>query len=138
MRFIEISTDALTTMATANVCVEPVLVMYIKNCLCTEHAQQQVDACGLKHQHLSTSETALLDAFGRYRPESMCLTDRQEASISIANISIECVSCSSNMQIVMPKGVPLSHTAMEVEMAQRNQDATVRTYEFGQNARFPH
>jgi hypothetical protein len=42
------------------------------------------------------------------------------------------------MQIVMPKRLHLSHTAMEVEMVKRNQDAKVRTSEVGQINRFPH
>ena len=42
------------------------------------------------------------------------------------------------MRIVMPKRLHLSHTAMEVEMVKRNQDAKVRTSEVGQINRFPH
>ena len=41
------------------------------------------------------------------------------------------------MQIMMPKCVALSHTAMEVEMVQRNQDVKVLTSEVGQINRFP-
>ena len=33
------------------------------------------------------------------------------------------------MRIVMPKRLPLSHTAMEVEIVKRNQDAKARTSE---------
>ena len=70
-----------------------------KNVLWPEHAKKHGEACSLKHQHLSTSDTALLDALGSYRPESMCLADRQEASISMTHISIECVSWQLQMQI---------------------------------------
>ena len=80
---------------TANGLVEVVLDLHIKNYLWPEHVKQEGEACSLKHKPLSTPETALLDAFCSYRPESMCLADRQEASISMTNISIECVSCSS-------------------------------------------
>ena len=80
---------------TANGLVEVALDLHIKNYLWPEHVKQEGEACSLKHQPLSTSETDLLDALGSYRPESMRLADQQESSISIANISIECVSCSS-------------------------------------------
>ena len=55
----------------------------------------------MKHQPLSTSETALLDALASYRIESMSLADRQEASISMTHISIECVSWQLQMQIMI-------------------------------------
>ena len=41
------------------------------------------------------------------------------------------------MQIMMQKGVPLSNTAMEVEIVQRPHDAKVRTSELGQINRIP-
>ena len=41
------------------------------------------------------------------------------------------------MQIMMQKCVPLSNTAMEVEIVQRPHDAKVRTSEVGQINRIP-
>ena len=87
-RLIEISIDALSCMGKSKwiggigACTAP------KNVLWPEHAKKHGEACSLKHQHLSTSDTALLDALGSYRPESMCLADRQKASIRMAHISI--------------------------------------------------